>query len=102
VSVYHPYDRAHRRRRDELLAELVDGGPCFRCGDPMYRWQRLHADHSQAVALNPAAEADVLSHGSCNEAAGARLGNAMRGRGEAAERPKRTVRPDILVTSRDW
>ncbi len=79
------YGWAHRRKRS---AELADqhGRPCYRCGRPMARWQRLHLDHLDGGGPNDYAG---WSHRRCNESAGARL----------ARRPSPTPRS---TRSRDW
>jgi hypothetical protein len=46
----------------------------------MYAWQRLHGGHARSRALGNTGPPDRLEHGSCNESAGARLGNALRRR----------------------
>lgn len=76
---------AHQKRRGVLLDRHVDGTPCAVCGRPMYRSQRLQADHSVPRALG-GTEADRLLHGRCNESRGARLGNRMRTRRRSVPR----------------
>lgn len=72
------YGHAHQQQRQRLLDRHVDGTRCPLCGKPMYRSQRLHLDHTDPRALNAASEGDRLTHGSCNERRGARLGNRLR------------------------
>ena len=69
----------HQADRKRLLARLRDGTPCPRCGQPMYRWQRLDRDHVVDRALGGTDGPAVLSHQHCNRSAGARMGNQMRG-----------------------
>lgn len=69
---------AHQADRKRLLAQHRDGDPCWRCGQPMYKWQKLDRDHIVDRALGGTAGAAVLAHQSCNRAAGARLGNQLR------------------------
>jgi 5-methylcytosine-specific restriction endonuclease McrA len=73
----------HRLARERLLRHHVDGSLCELCGEPMFRSQKLDADHSHArVLYGPhATRADRLTHQSCNRAEGARLGNALRDNG---------------------
>lgn len=82
------YGAEHAKRRAQLAADLVDGDPCCRCGQAMYRWQLdvarndmrgLDADHyMQARALGGGLP-DALAHRRCNRSAGATLGNRLRG-----------------------
>jgi hypothetical protein len=50
----------------------------------MYLAQGLHAGHTRSRALGNTAPPDRLEHGSCNTAAGARLGAALAARAAAA------------------
>lgn len=71
----------HKRARRRLLAELVDGDPCARCGRPMHHWEALEADHRDVpLALDPDGLPDALSHRRCNAAAGAYLAALLNGR----------------------
>lgn len=94
----------HEQARRALLADLRDGDPCARCGQPMYRAQadQLDADHvSTPRALDPTALPDALSHARCNRRHGSRLKAALRG----IQPRRRTVtapRAEPVVTSRDW
>lgn len=83
------YGAAHRRRARELKANMHDGDPCARCGGPMYRADlaRIHADHITVHAVDGGELPDALSHGSCNEAHGARL-KAARARGHRGAGPR--------------
>lgn len=72
------YGRPYRRRRDEL--ESPFGRPCPFCRRPMLRGERLQTDHAVPKALGGADSPLRWAHGPCNEAAGARLGNKIRGR----------------------
>ena len=73
------YGSQHRARRAHLLAELerVGFAPCPRCGLPMVPGQRLHLDHSDPAAKQLGLPGDRLTHATCNEADGGRIGNAM-------------------------
>jgi hypothetical protein len=68
----------HRIDRERLLALHKDGDPCWRCGQPMYKWQDLDRDHVVDRALGGTDGPAVLSHASCNRSAGARLSNQIR------------------------
>jgi len=69
---------AHQADRKRLLAQHRDGDPCWRCGQPMYKWQKLDRDHIVDRALGGTDGPAVLAHQSCNRAAGARLSNQVR------------------------
>lgn len=62
-----------------LKAALREGEPCWRCGEPMYSWQKLERDHVLDRSLGGAQGPAVLAHASCNRSAGATLGNQLRG-----------------------
>lgn len=68
----------HVADRKRLLAVLRDGEPCWRCGQPMYKWQELDRDHVVDRALGGTMGPAVLAHASCNRSAGAKLGNQLR------------------------
>ena len=72
------YGRAHRKARDKALDMMPNGAPCPRCNRPMYRWQRLHLGHVVSVAVGGSNGPTRIEHGTCNESAGARLGNRLR------------------------
>jgi hypothetical protein len=63
-----------------LKARHRDGDPCWRCGKPMFKWQKLERDHIIDRALGGAQGPAVLAHMECNRSAGARLGNQMQPR----------------------
>jgi len=69
----------HVTDRRRLLAQHRDGDLCWRCGQPMYKWQALERDHIVDRARGGADGPAVLAHAHCNRSAGARLGNQMRG-----------------------
>lgn len=82
------YGSAHQREAARLKRHLQDGDPCCRCGDPMYRWQLdldrndingIDADHHEQARILGGQLPDALAHRRCNRAAGARLGNQLRG-----------------------
>lgn len=85
---------AHQKRRAVLLSLLIEGEPCWWCARPMYRWQKLSADHSIPRAQGGRV-ADRLLHSPCN---------AERGDGtKDNERPALAVQLRTMVrTSRDW
>lgn len=81
---------AHRRERERLLPGAYYR-PCVYCGQPMLPGQRLQLDHGLPRALGGRTGDGTgrITHGACNEKAGARLGRALQSR-----RPTRR--------SRDW
>ncbi len=74
----------HQADKKRLKALHRDGDPCWRCGQPMYKWQDLDRDHIVDRALGGANGPAVLAHASCNRSAGARLSNQIRPQGTAA------------------
>jgi hypothetical protein len=72
------YGRAHRKARDKALDMMPNGALCPRCNRPMYKWQRLHLGHAVSVAMGGNGGSTRIEHGSCNESAGARLGNRLK------------------------
>lgn len=75
------YDKAHERGRRQALANLTDGDPCARCGQPMYRDQALDYDHTDDRTGYLG-----LSHASpCNRGAGGRASAAARRRRKALQ-----------------
>jgi hypothetical protein len=66
------YDAEHERIRKRLMSEFGrayrnrEAPKCWRCGERMHPWQRLHADHSK-IAARDGGQADCLTHGWCNE-----------------------------------
>jgi 5-methylcytosine-specific restriction endonuclease McrA len=75
--------RNHAPDRRRLLAAHRDGDPCWRCGQPMYKWQALERDHVVDRARGGIDGPAVLAHAHCNRAAGARLRNQMYGQAKA-------------------
>jgi hypothetical protein len=71
----------HQADKKRLKALHRDGDPCWRCGQPMYKWQDLDRDHIVDRALGGANGPAVLAHASCNRSAGARLSNQIRPQG---------------------
>lgn len=68
------YDYRHQQIRKALIASgywLM--APCPRCAEPMKPGQRLDLDHTDDRAGYLG-----LSHSSCNQAAGSRVGSARR------------------------
>jgi hypothetical protein len=72
------YGTEHRKARDRALAMMPNGAPCPRCNRPMYKWQRLQLGHAVSVAMGGSNGPTRMEHGSCNESAGARLGNRLK------------------------
>lgn len=83
-SVERGYGVVHRRLRVVWAARVAAGGVCCaRCGGvivPGSRWDLGHTD-DRSGWVGP-------EHASCNRAAGARVGNARRGR-QRLGRPSR-------------
>lgn len=52
---------SHQQQRERLLRRLVDGEPCWWCGEPMFKTQELDADHSHSRAMG-GTRADRLLH----------------------------------------
>jgi len=71
---------SHVRDKKRLKAQLRDGTPCWRCGQPMYSSQDLDRDHITDRARGGADGPAVLAHASCNRAAGATARNQRRTR----------------------
>lgn len=74
----------HQADKKRLLALHRDGDLCWRCGQPMYKWQKLDRDHVIDRSLGGASGPAVLAHASCNRRAGARLGNRLQSRTAAS------------------
>ena len=70
----------HVADKKRLMALHRDGDLCWRCGQPMYKWQKLNRDHVIDRALGGAQGPAVLAHEHCNKSAGARLGNKLQPR----------------------
>ena len=68
----------HQKARKAALARLRDGDPCPRCGQPMYRAQRLDLDHVIPRVLGGGQGPKVLSHAACNRSHGARITTRIR------------------------
>jgi hypothetical protein len=68
----------HQADKKRLLALHRDGDPCWRCGQPTYKWQELDRDHVVDRALGGTDGPAVLAHAGCNRSAGARLSNQVR------------------------
>ncbi len=69
---------AHQADLKRLLAAHRDGDPCWRCGQPMYKWQQLERDHIIDRAHGGTNGPAVLAHACCNRSAGATTGNRNR------------------------
>lgn len=84
------YAQAHRNRVRQLKAALVDGTPCARGGEPLYRWQlqlpardprSLDGDHVTRPSCFGGGVDNLPTALSCahhNRQHGARLGNQLR------------------------
>lgn len=62
------YNWQHQKKRAAMLPAAYNT-PCIYCGRLMAAWMALDLDHST----------NRITHASCNRAAGARVGNALRG-----------------------
>jgi 5-methylcytosine-specific restriction endonuclease McrA len=82
---------SHQKRRAYLLRNLTDGTPCAHCGQPMYRTQKLEADHTLPRSQG-GTTADRLLHMRCNRQLGGQLGRAVQLETQAFP----------VITSRDW
>jgi hypothetical protein len=70
---------AHQRLRRTLLATLVPGSRCPRCGEPMWpRFQALDLDHAVPRSQGGAGGPSRLCHSTCNRRHGAQLVNEKR------------------------
>lgn len=78
----------HQKVRRQLLAELVDGDPCWRCGRPMWRADAsgLDSDHVVDRQHGGAGGPERLAHARCNRSAGAMAGNRARRRRRHVDR----------------
>ena len=73
------YGGRHKRIRQSLLAQLVDGTPCSWCGKPMYKDKErnfdkaaLEADHERSIKyFGKHQNATRLLHRRCNRQRGA-------------------------------
>lgn len=69
----------HQQERKALLASLVPGTRCPRCGEPMWpRFQDLDLDHAVPRAHGGAHGPKRLAHASCNRRHGAELTNQAK------------------------
>jgi hypothetical protein len=66
---------AHVKDKERLLAAHVDGTPCRRCGQPMYKAQALDRGHVVDRAKGGTDGPAMLEHASCNRSAGSTAGN---------------------------
>jgi hypothetical protein len=71
------YDWNHRRNRQRLLYNLVDGTPCPFCGKPLHKnpaqnfdGAALEADHTRDLKHHGQNPADRLLHRTCNRSRG--------------------------------
>lgn len=71
------YGTEHERIRQHLLRQHIEGAPCIRCGQPMYRTQHLDAGHPDHNPARGGGKANRLEHATCNRSsAGAKTGEA--------------------------
>lgn len=68
---------SHQRDVKRARAALKDGEPCWRCGYPMYRWQKLDLDHLVNRIDGGADGPTRLAHASCNRRAGQQITTAI-------------------------
>jgi len=107
------YGHAHRAATAKLKANMHDGQPCARGGEPLYRWQldlprghrrSIHGDHvGQPRALGGDLP-DALTCCYHNTQHGGRLASRLRARGHRPapqHQPRRQLAPQPK-TSRDW
>lgn len=85
----------HQQQRERLLRMHRDGAPCWWCGEPMYRSQKLDADHEQA-RVHGGKLADRLLHSSCNR--------SRKAGAQDDQRPALTARVEGAAPARvfDW
>jgi hypothetical protein len=77
----------HQQQRKALLASLVPGTRCPRCGEPMWpRVQDLDVDHVVPRSQGGAGGPVRLAHARCNRAHGAEL--ARQAIASVSERPE--------------
>lgn len=70
------YYRGHEQWKKEH--PLREGTPCPRCGNPMYKQQKLDVGHVVDAALGGAYGPRRYEHTSCNRSAGAQLGQRIK------------------------
>lgn len=94
------YDWTHRRNRQRLLYNLVDGSPCPFCGKPLHKepaknfdGAALEADHTKDIKHHGQNPADRLIHRTCNRS---------RGDGHDERSPLATPGPAATVASTGW
>ena len=96
---------AHQADLKRLKAAHRDGDPCWRCGQPMYKSQKLERDHIVDRSAGGANGPAVLAHASCNRRAGQRLTAQILRQRRAAARAagdSKVTAPVPLRTSRNW
>jgi 5-methylcytosine-specific restriction endonuclease McrA len=81
---------SHQRQRKALLASLVPGSRCPRCGEPMWpHVQDLDLDHVVPRSQGGAGGPSRLAHSACNRRHGGQLAQQARA---AAAVPYGTMR----------
>lgn len=78
------YGSEHQRIRARMVRAMRPGTICVRCGQPMYKWQRLQLGHGE-VPASQGGKGERLEHGVCNESAGGLAAAAKRRRVELPE-----------------
>lgn len=91
------YDWRHRRARALALDHLVDGQPCARCGQPMYRAEAAHLDLDHT---DDRSTYRGLAHRSCNRRAGQAKAQAQRH--AHANRAKQERTSSRAINSQQW
>ncbi len=85
AGAYRGDHQSTRKRALELLRDGIDR--CWRCGKPMYSWQKLNWGHVTDLALGGDRQHRALEHARCNLSAGGTLSlqlqNARRKRAAA-------------------
>ncbi|MDV8022283.1 hypothetical protein [Rhodococcus sp. IEGM 1330] len=99
------YGWSHEKVRAQLMADHVDGSPCWWCGLPVFRektanWdgESLHADHSEERARD-GGDADRLLHGICNKQRGGGSRDDQRPAVTGVAMDERM--PDVVVSPED-
>src|SRR5512142_1369094 len=81
---------AHQQLSKRMRANMPDGQPCAKCGQPMHKWQPIELDHLIPRAYGGAGGPVALTHRRCNRRAGAIIGNRS---------PKRRARRAIKAAA---
>lgn len=76
----------YQQQRKAAYARLRNGEPCWRCGRPMFKWQRLEYDHVIPRAFGGGNGEKRFAHQSCNRRAGQQITAAILRARHRAER----------------